>query len=65
MLKHDYVRFEAKNWSTQLFIKIGLSIFINNFVSFYLGQNFECFVSNEVTKQNTKVMTESRHLRKV
>ena len=29
------------------------------FVGFSLGQNFECFVNNEVMKQNTKVMTDS------
>jgi hypothetical protein len=34
----------------------------HNFVDVSLGQNFECFVSNKVTKQNTKVMTETLFL---
>ena len=34
----------------------------NNFVDVSLGQNFECFVSNKVTKQNTKVMIETLFL---
>ena len=33
-------------------------------VGFLLGQNFECFVSKEIAKQNTKVMTDSLNIYK-